>query len=87
MSHDSCADGDLVVETRSLVQQHSVRSSYWIREVGRGRDAVRGGPFETLSEGRRAADVMARDAGTRVWHKVSGWLADDEFLQLMEPDA
>ena len=87
MSHGSCADGDLVVETRSLVEAHSIRSAYWIREVGQG-DALRGGPFETLPDACRAADVLARHSGTRVWRKVSGFLADDEFvLPLMEPGA
>jgi hypothetical protein len=87
MSHNCCTHGDLVVETRSLVEAHSVRSSYWIREVGRD-DTLRGGPFETLPEACRVADALARDSGTRVWRKVSGLLADDEFvLQLMEPGA
>jgi hypothetical protein len=87
MSHNCCTHGDLVVETRSLVEAHSVRSSYWIREVGRD-DTLRGGPFETLPQACRAADALARDSGTRVWRKVSGLLADDEFvLQLMEPGA
>jgi hypothetical protein len=87
MSHSSCADGDLVVETRSLVEAHSVRSSYWIREVGRD-DTTRGGPFETLPEACRAADLLARHSGTRVWRRVNGLLADDQFvLQLLEPGA
>ena len=64
-----------------------MRSSYWIREVGRD-DAPLNGPFETLPEAYRAADVIARSSGTRVWRRVSGFLADDEcVLQLMEPGA
>lgn len=87
MTQSSCTDGDLVVEIRSLVEPHSVRSSYWIREVGPGQ-ALRGGPFETLPEACRVADAIARSSGTRVWRRVSGFLADDEsVLQLMEPGA
>ena len=36
----------------------------------------------------RTTDELDRHSGTRVWRKVSGLLADDEFvLQLMEPGA
>ncbi len=87
MTPSSCATGDLVVEVRSLQDSpHSIRSSYWIREVG--PECYRGGPFQTLPEACREAGAMARTRGSRVWRKISGLLTESEsVLQLVEPGA
>jgi hypothetical protein len=85
MSNPSCARGDFIVEVRSLLETaRSIRSAYWIREVGDAEQFC-GGPFETLPDASRVALQLADRAGTRVWRQTAVFLEDDgqSSLQLV----
>jgi len=87
MSNPSCARGDFVIEVRSLLETpRSIRSSYWIREVGE-TDRFCGGPFETLPDACMAALELANRAGTRVWRESTVFVEDGgrSTLQPVKP--
>jgi hypothetical protein len=87
MSNPSCARGDFVIEVRSLLETPgSIRSSYWIREVGNA-ERFCGGPFETFPDACSAALDLATRAGSRVWRESVIYLEDGTHsaLQLVSP--
>jgi hypothetical protein len=87
MSNPSCARGDFVIEIRSLLESsRSIRSSYWIREVG-DTDRFCGGPFETFPDACRAAFELASRTGSRVWRESAVFVEDGtrSTLQPVKP--
>jgi hypothetical protein len=87
MFNPSCVRGDFVIEIRSLLETpRSIRSSYWVREVGEN-DRFCGGPFETFPDASRFALERARGTGGRVWRDSAVFLEDGtrSTLQLVRP--
>jgi len=89
MANPSCVRGDFVIEVRSLLDTpRSIRSSYWVREVGEV-ERFCGGPFETFPDASRFALERARGTGGRVWRDSAVFLEDGtrSTLQLVRPSA